>query len=115
ENHDRRAAAWTQCVHHGARPGLNAAPERRQDLQRCVRHQPHDIAFAGYAVARERRLAEKAAADLLRAEPQRRGAIAPARRKIPPSKVVAIKRLRGVATRTVGAAIVAEQYLIARR
>src|SRR5439155_16777079 len=77
--------------------------------------QPHDIAFAGYAVARERRLAEKAAADLLRAEPQRRGAIAPARRKIPPGKVVAIKRLRGVATRTVGAAIVAEQYLIARR
>ena len=111
EDGDACPAGDLKRVHHGAGPGLQAAAQRRQELQGQVFGNLDEIAFRRQGVGGERRLAEEVAADA--AALQRIAAVQALEAEVRLVEVLAIRRVSAPALTAAAAGLVGEHDMIA--
>ena len=100
-------------VHHGAGPGLQAAAQGRQMLQRQVPGNHNDVAFGRQAVGGKRRLPEEVSADA--AAPKRIAAVEALEAEVRLIKALAIRGASVPAWRASATGLKGHHYVIALR
>ena len=113
QDSDRLSRRDLERFQHRARAGLDPASQRRKDIERQVRVDPHHIVAMRKRMGREGRLAEDIAADPLITAPDAAFAFLRQPQEIARHEFDAIARLMIMAGPTGAAAMEAQQHMVA--